>query len=77
MLNTEIKEIQGRLAFLQRNNKSFDTKFVKLLKQAEDSKNAPSLIRVNALKYKSEEQQGEHKKLEKPLDVLEDKGKKL
>lgn len=77
MLNTEIKEIQGRRAFLQRSNKSFDTKFVKLLKQAEDSKNAPSLIRVNALKYKSEEQQGEHKKLEKPLDVLEDKGKKL
>lgn len=77
MLNTEIKEIQGRLAFLQRSNKSFDSEFVKLLKQAEDSKNAPSLIRVNALKYESEEHQGEHKNVEKPLDVLEDKGKKL
>ena len=77
MLNTEIKEIQGRLAFLQRSNKSFDSEFVKLLKQAEDSKNAPSLIRVNALKYESEEHQGEHKNLEKPLDVSQDKGKKL
>lgn len=48
-----------------------------MLKQAEDSKNAPSLIRVNALKYESEEHQGEHKNVEKPFDVLEDKGKKL
>ena len=32
------KEIQGRMTFLQKSSKSFDTEFVKLVKQAEDSK---------------------------------------
>lgn len=31
------KEIQGRMTFLQKSSESFDTEFVKLVKQAEDS----------------------------------------
>ena len=66
------------MTFLQRSIESLDTKFVKLLKQAENSKDAPSLISLaNALKCKGEEQQGQHKKLEKYLNVFEEKRKKL
>ena len=59
-----MKEIQGLMTYLQKRSESLDTEF-------------PSLIsRANALKQ-SKEQQGEHKKLEKSLNILEEKRKKL
>ena len=55
-----------------------DREFVKLMKQVESSTVATSFIsRTNALMRKSEEQQGEHKKLEKSLNVLEEKRKRF
>ena len=45
------------MTFLQKSRELLDTEFVKLVKQAENSKDAPSLIsRTNTLNCKSEEQ---------------------
>ena len=58
---------------------SLDTEFVKLVKQADNSKDFKrtskeiKTSRENALKCKSEEQQGEHKNLKKSLYILEEK----
>ena len=66
------------MTFLQKSSESLDTELVKLVKQAENFKDAPSLkSRANALKCKSEGQQSEHKKLEKSINILDEKRKKL
>ena len=44
------------MTFLQKSRELLDTEFVKLVKQAENSKDAPLISRTNTLNCKSEEQ---------------------
>ena len=78
ILDAEIKEIEEKIENLTEISSSLDMKFVDLVKNAENNKNASLIIsEANGLKRKSEEQVKECQKLGEALKLLKTKRSKL
>ena len=78
ILNQEMKELQEKIAILEKSKANLETKFVLMVKAAEKRKDIQAMIsEANALKRKSEEQAGEISVLENALSRVAEKCCKL
>ena len=78
ILNQEMKELQERIAILEKSKANLETKFASMRKAAEKRKDIQVMIlEANTLKSKSEEQAGEISDLESALSRLAEKRCKL
>ena len=78
LLDSEIYEIKQKINALVKSCTSLDTKFVKLVRNAEKSKDAALMIsEANGLKRKSEEHVSQREKLEETLHLVKEKRSKI
>ena len=78
LLDSEIYEIKQKINDLVKSCTSLDTKFVKLVRNAEKSKDAALMIsEANGLKRKSEEHVSEREKLKETLHLVIEKRSKI
>ena len=78
LLDSEIYEIKQKINALVKSCTSLDTKFVKLVRNAEKSNVAALMIsEANGLKRKSEEHVSELEKLEETLHLVKEKRSKI
>ena len=74
----EIEELQGEISALDKNSELQDQKFASLVKNSEKCNNMLEMIsEANELKWKSEEQVDDMRKLEETLKLLKEKKRKL
>ena len=71
-----MEKVKGSIAESIKISKSFHAEFLRLSDVAEKKRNFELLSKGNALKRKSQEKQDEASKLEKALQVLQEKRKK-
>ena len=74
----EIEELQGEISALDKSSELQDQKFASLVKNSEKCNNMLEMIsEANELKWKSEEQVDDMRKLEETLKLLKEKKRKL
>ena len=74
----EIEELQGKISALDKSSELQDQKFASLVKNSDKCNNMLEMIsEANELKWKSEEQVDDMRKLEETLKLLKEKKRKL
>ena len=76
IIDREIEKVKDSISESIKINKNFDAEFLRLSDEAEKKRNFELLSKGNAFKRKPQEKQDEASKLEKALQVLQEKRKK-
>ena len=76
IIDREIEKVKDSISESIKINKNFDAEFLRLSDEAEKKRNFELFSKGNAFKRKPQEKQDEASKLEKALQVLQDKRKK-
>ena len=76
IIDRKIEKVKDSISESIKINKNFDAEFLRLSDEAEKKRNFELLSKGNAFKRKPQEKQDEASKLEKALQVLQDKRKK-
>ena len=76
IIDREIEKVKDSISESIKINKNFDAEFLRLSDEAEKKRNFELLSKGNAFKRKPQEKQDEASKLEKVLQVLQEKRKK-
>ena len=76
IIDREIEKVKDSISESIKINKNFDAEFLRLSDEVEKKRNFELLSKGNAFKRKPQEKQDEASKLEKVLQVLQEKRKK-
>ena len=76
IIDRKIEKVKDSISESIKINKNFDAEFLRLSDEAEKKRNFELLSKGNAFKRKPQEKQDEASKLEKVLQVLQEKRKK-
>ena len=76
IIDRKIEKVKDSISESIKINKNFDAEFLRLSDEAEKKRNFELLSKGNAFKRKPQEKQDEASKLEKALQVLQEKRKK-
>ena len=76
IIDREIEKVKDSISESIKINKNFDAEFLRLSDEVEKKRNFELLSKGNAFKRKPQEKQDEASKLEKALQVLQEKRKK-